>query len=110
MELNKQEFGLPAVLAGIWIPQQGSLIIESGVSDLQTGEPIQQSQHFRIGSITKFFTVTVLMELAEEGVLSLNDPISKYVPGLANGDATLAELANMNCFRIGSDDFDACWT
>ena len=95
VEQNKQEFGIPGVLAGIWIPGQGSLIIESGVSDLQTGKAIQQSDHFRIGSVTKSFTVTALLQLAEEGRLDLSDPISKYVPGLANGDATLAELADM---------------
>lgn len=92
---NKAEFGLPGVLAGIWIPGQGSLIIEDGVSDIDTDEAIDRSDHYRIGSVTKSFTVTVILQLASEGLLQLSDPISQYIPGLQNGDATLEELANM---------------
>ena len=56
---------------------------------------MQADVHQRIGSVTKTFTVTALLQLAERGKLSLDDPIGKYVPGMPNGDATLAELAAM---------------
>lgn len=52
--------------------------------------------HTRIGSVTKTFTGTVLLQLAQEGRLSLDDPIAKYVPGVPNGaTVTLRMLANM---------------
>jgi len=38
---------------------------------------------YRIASITKMFTVTVLLQLAEEGRLSLDDPAEKYIPELS---------------------------
>ncbi len=45
---------------------------------------------FRIGSITKMFTATVIIQLAEDGVLTLDDPLSRWLPEVAdqlpNGD------------------------
>ena len=42
--------------------------------------------HVRIGSLTKMYTGTMVMQQIEAGKLSLDDPISKYVPGIPNGD------------------------
>lgn len=92
---NQEEFAIPGILAGVWIPDRGNLIIESGVSDLEAGTAISKDDHFRIGSLTKSFTVTVILQLAEDGLLNLEDPVSQYVPLVENGDATIAELANM---------------
>jgi CubicO group peptidase (beta-lactamase class C family) len=95
VQRNKDEFGVPGILAGVWIPGKEKLIIENGLGDIQTGAPIRSDDHVRIGSVTKSFTVTLILQLAEEGSLSLNDPVEKYLPGIENGTATLAELANM---------------
>src|SRR6266487_806524 len=52
--------------------------------------------HFRIASNTKTMTAAVIMLLAQEGKLGLNDPVSKYVPGVPNGDnITIAKLLEM---------------
>ena len=95
VERYKEEFGLPGVVAGVWIPGGGQLIIENGVSDVDAGTTISQDEVYRIGSITKSFTVTLILQLAEQGLLSLDDPAELYLPGVENGAATLAELANM---------------
>lgn len=50
--------------------------------------------HQRIGSITKTFTVTALLQLADSGKLSLDTPISDYVDGVPNPQATLHQLAS----------------
>ena len=56
----------------------------------------QRDDHTRIGSLTKTFTVMALLQLADQGRVSLDDPIGKYVPGVPNADtATLRTLANM---------------
>ena len=48
---------------------------------------------YSIGSISKQFTAAAILMLAEEGKLSLDDPVSKYVPGLTRGDeVTIREL------------------
>ncbi|WP_425312585.1 serine hydrolase [Martelella limonii] len=52
--------------------------------------------HTRIGPVTKTFTVTALLQLVEEGKVSLDDTIDQYVDGVPNGDrATMRQLANM---------------
>jgi len=89
------EFGIPGALMGVWIPGDGDLIIEQGVSDIDTNEAIEKDDHVRIGSVTKSFTVTVILQLVEEGLINLNDPLNKFFPEIENSSATLAELANM---------------
>ena len=49
-------------------------------------DPVTVDDHFRIGSITKTMTGTVLLQLAQDGQVSLDDPISKYQPEVPNGD------------------------
>lgn len=49
-----------------------------GFKDLETREPLQSSDLFRIASISKSFTSTALLQLAEAGKLSLDDDISQY--------------------------------
>jgi D-alanyl-D-alanine carboxypeptidase len=52
--------------------------------------------HHRIGSVTKTFTVSLLLQAEADGLLSLDDTIDKYVDGIPNGDKiTLAQMANM---------------
>lgn len=86
---------VPGVIIGIYRPGRGLEVITRGVADVATRAPMNAANSQRIGSITKSFTVTRLLQLAEEGRLSLNDPIDNYVPGLRNGSATLSELADM---------------
>ena len=92
---NLEEFGVPGALVGVWIPGEGKLIIEEGISNIDSGNPIVKEDHVRIGSVTKSFTVTVILQLAGEGMLSLDDPLMKYFPEIQNSDATVRELANM---------------
>ncbi|MFC6172805.1 serine hydrolase domain-containing protein [Subtercola frigoramans] len=67
-----------------------------GVADPSTGAPMEVGMHTRIGSVTKTFTGTLLMQLAEDKKLSLDDTIGKYIPGIPNGDQiTLRQLASM---------------
>ncbi len=68
-------------------------------------EPMSADVNQRIGSVTKTFTVTALLQLAEAGELSLDDPIGDYVEGTPNPDATLYELAAMRS-GIPSYTFD----
>jgi CubicO group peptidase (beta-lactamase class C family) len=56
----------------------------SGRLDPQT--PANPEMRYGIGSISKQFTATAILMLAEEGKLSLDDPVGKYVPGLTSGD------------------------
>ncbi|EDY39267.1 beta-lactamase [Cyanobium sp. PCC 7001] len=60
------------------------------------GLPVSGSLSWPLRSITKSFTVTLLLKLADEGRLDLDDPVGRYVRGVPNGDAvTLRDLAAM---------------
>jgi CubicO group peptidase (beta-lactamase class C family) len=50
-----------------------------GVADLESGIPMNAEHIFRIGSITKQFTACALMRLAEQGTLSLQDSIIRFI-------------------------------
>lgn len=91
-----RHYHAPGAVVGVWIPGIGNYIATAGTSDIATGHPILMADYFRIGSITKTFTVTALLELADENKLRLDDPISTYVSGIPNGgNITLRMLANM---------------
>jgi D-alanyl-D-alanine carboxypeptidase len=55
----------------------------AGVADLETRRERHPQERFRIGSLTKAFTATVVLRLAAEGTLSLDDTVAEWTPGLA---------------------------
>ncbi|MFD3680028.1 serine hydrolase domain-containing protein [Streptomyces sp. NPDC058613] len=91
-----RETGVPGVTVGLWAPGKGSYVKAFGVADKATGAPMTTGLHVRIGSETKTFTVTALLQLVDQGKVRLDDPVAMYVPGVPNGDRiTLRELAGM---------------
>jgi D-alanyl-D-alanine carboxypeptidase len=83
----------------------GTWVATIGSQDLDGTTPMTADVNQRIGSITKTFTVTALLQLAEQDALSLDDPIGDYVAGTPNPDATLGQLAAMRS-GIPSYTFD----
>ncbi|MGW5673584.1 serine hydrolase domain-containing protein [Streptomyces sp. NPDC003860] len=57
----------------------------SGRADLGTGRAMHATDRFRIGSITKTFTAVTALQLADEGLLSLDASVERYLPGLVRG-------------------------
>lgn len=57
----------------------------AGVSDVRTGRPADPAGYFRIGSVTKTFAATVLLQLVDEGRLRLDDPVEEHLPGVVPG-------------------------
>ncbi|MCX5114898.1 beta-lactamase family protein [Streptomyces sp. NBC_00378] len=53
-----------------------------GVADTVTGEPVPADGRFRLGSVTKTFIATVVLQLAAEGRVDLDEPVQRYVPGV----------------------------
>ena len=51
-----------------------------GIADINTRVPIDGNTFFNIASVSKQFTAVAILQLAEEGKLSLEDPVSKYFP------------------------------
>lgn len=75
---------------------QGNWTEAFGKRSRNGSEDVAPSDYFRIGSITKTWTGTVILQLVEQGRLKLEDPISAYQPGVPNGERiTIEMLLNM---------------
>lgn len=66
-----------------------------GVADVASERAVVAHDRFRVGSITKTFTAAVILQLADEGALELDDPIDQWVPGFDLGpDVTIRRALN----------------
>jgi D-alanyl-D-alanine carboxypeptidase len=79
--------GVPGAVLVVDDPQADPITVVSGVADTESGRTMQADDRFRIGSLTKPYVAAVVMQLDEEGTLSLDDSVEKWVPGLLpNGE------------------------
>jgi CubicO group peptidase (beta-lactamase class C family) len=76
--------GVPA--AEIAIVRDGKLVLTKAYGKANEGLPAKPDQPYQIASNSKQFTAMALMLLRDEGKLSLDDPVSKYVFGVTEGD------------------------
>jgi len=75
---------MPGAILGIIIDGQLVWVKSAGVSDLKSRTPVNADTVFRIASMTKSFTAMAILKLRDQGKLSLDDPVSKYVPALTD--------------------------
>jgi len=68
--------------AAVGIVRAGQLVYAKGhgVRSLERHEPVTVDTLFQIGSVTKVFTTTLLLQLRDEGRIALDDPVDKYLP------------------------------
>ncbi|WP_035855908.1 serine hydrolase domain-containing protein [Cryptosporangium arvum] len=72
--------GSPGVLAEL-STTHGSTTVRAGFGNTTTKEPVPRNAKFRIGSFTKTFVATTVLQLVGEGKVALDAPIEKYLPG-----------------------------
>ncbi|MFC5749565.1 serine hydrolase domain-containing protein [Actinomadura rugatobispora] len=60
--------------------------IAEGLGDVRTGTPMPRGGRFRIGSLTKPFVATVVLQLVGEGKVELDAPVERYLPGVVRGN------------------------
>ena len=65
------------------------MIEEFGHADLELGVPTPPDAVYEVGSVTKQFTAAAVLLLQEEGKLSLDDPLTKWLPDYPVGDRTV---------------------
>ena len=102
VEKERKAYGgktpVPGVLIGVWDGSGGSYVHGFGDADLPAQRPLTAPDHFRVGSNTKTFVISVLLQLVDEGKLNLNDPLSRFSLGVTIPNAeniTVAELCQM---------------
>ena len=87
-----------AVLIEVWDGAGGSYVHGFGDADLATHRAMTPADHIRIGSNTKTFVISVVLQLVDEGKLHLDDPLSRFSLGVTIPNAehiTVAELCQM---------------
>jgi CubicO group peptidase (beta-lactamase class C family) len=77
-----------------------------GYTDIESNKKPNVDTRYRIGSISKTFTATMIFMALEEGLINLEDPLSKYLSNIENGDKiTISDLLNhrSGIFNFTSD-------
>ena len=89
---------VPGAVVGVWVRDKGEFTKGYGYSNLATHSAMRLDDHFRIGSNTKTFVATVLLQLVDEKKLRLDDTIAHFQIGIAipnDRQITLRQLAEM---------------
>ena len=82
-----QQLQIPGALVFVDAPGKGTWRAALGSSAVPGGRPMQLDDHMRIGSVTKTITADVVLQLAGQNRLDLDDPVSKFLPATLNGSA-----------------------
>jgi CubicO group peptidase (beta-lactamase class C family) len=85
--------------AAVLVEKDGKIVLRKayGLADVELGVPLAPDMVFRLGSITKQFTAVLVMQLAQEGELSTDDLLTKFLPDFPAGQAagvTVQHLVN----------------
>lgn len=102
--------GAPGAIAGVW---KGDFVWRAarGLADVRAGTPMQTSQVWRIGSVTKTFTATAVLRLVDKGKLSLDDRLSRFRPDFPRADRiTVRQLLQHSSGIFSWDEDEATRT
>lgn len=100
----RTDYSIPGAAVGVWTTS-GETVVIQGLADPDSARPLHRLDRFAIRSVTKSFTVTLILQLVDAGSVGLDDPVSRYVPGVPSGDlVTIRMLAGM---RSGLADYSA---
>lgn len=83
----QRESRVPSLVTGV--VREGGLVWSCGRGAVE--EPHTDVQ-YRLGSITKTVTAVAVMRLRDDGLLGLDDPVARHVPGVPGGDRTVGQL------------------
>ena len=107
-----KEWNIPGLALGIVYKDQLIYAKGYGYRDLQNKLPVQATTIFPIASNTKLFTATAACMLADEGKLSLDNPVRMYMPSLTFSNDELntkVTLRDMLSHRTGLPRYDGIW-
>ncbi|MDX2964526.1 serine hydrolase [Streptomyces acidiscabies] len=94
--------GAPGAMAR-FVGPSGVQVRTAGVLDRESGAPMDIHARFRIGSVSKTFSSVVLLQLVQEGKLTLDAPVNEYLPGLLPDDRIT--VRNLLTHRSGLADY-----
>lgn len=88
--------GVPGVSVAVLDGEQ-TVLIARGVADRATGASLSPEHHFRVASMAKSVVASVVLQLVDEGRLSLADSVEDWLPGMLpeNADASIENLLRL---------------
>jgi CubicO group peptidase (beta-lactamase class C family) len=97
---------IPGIAYGIVVDDTLVVSSTSGVLNIESSLPVSTSSLFRIASMTKSFTALAILKLRDEGYLSLDDPVSRYITELATleyltSDSPIIDIENLLTMTAG---------
>jgi D-alanyl-D-alanine carboxypeptidase len=93
----QQGYAVPGMAVLVDEPGVGHFEVTAGDADIASHTPVTTATHFRIGSVTKTFTATIVLQLVQEHRLSLSEDIDRWFPQLPYAEQiTIGELLSMH--------------
>lgn len=99
------DYRVPGALAGVRVAGEAPWTRAFGKADVASATPMALNSSFPVASVTKSFTVTLLLQLVQLGALGLDDKVGRYIAGVPNGD--LIGLADLAGNQSGLADYSA---
>lgn len=90
-----RDLGVTGVQARVITENGEDLVVTSGVADTVARDPVDPDGYFRIGSDTKPFVATVILQLVGEGRLALDDTVEEHLPAVVAGNGNDGRLVTV---------------
>lgn len=101
-----EQHGIPGAIVLLDSPETGLWKAALGVANLETGDPMTTDMHVRIGSITKTFTSTMILQMVDQGSLALDDTLAMLLPSQADlPNADTVTLRHLLTMQSGLPDY-----
>lgn len=106
VEAHARASHVPGLAYGIVVDNQLVVASATGVIDIENNRPATTRSGFRIASMTKSFTAMAILQLRDEGKLSLGDPVFDFIPEMAGAsyltaDAPTIDIENLLTMTAG---------
>jgi D-alanyl-D-alanine carboxypeptidase len=96
LEQMVRDMSVTGAVVLVRTPDRGNWTTTIGTGTYRGNDPVRLDDHVRVGSNTKTWTGTVILQLIGEGKLRLTDPVATYRPDVPNGaNITIEQLLNM---------------
>lgn len=83
---------VPGAAVEVCVPGYETWATAEGLADIESQTQMTTDMYWPLRSVTKSYTVTMIMQLVDEGKISLDDTIDQWIPDVPNGDQITSTL------------------
>ena len=77
--MTDRDLAVPGLSLAVRFGDGSTITVARGTSDVATGTDLTTDDYFRIGSISKTITAATVLQMVEDGLVGLDDPVSDYL-------------------------------